>query len=140
MKELRPQGERTTAHPGDIKEALLPELRHLFAAEDFETALPMAEGLLATNPDDEVRAIATTCRSKLIDQYLARLRRLTRVPLLKVPPSEWMELDLDHRACFLLVHLDNISSFDMILDVSGMPRHEALRLLCDLLDRGIIEV
>lgn len=138
--ELRSQSERTTAHPGDIKEAVLPELRRLFSAEDYETALPMAEALLATNPDDEVRAIVGTCRCKLTDQYTARLRRLTRVPVLKVPPNEWMTLDLDHRACFLLVHVDNVSSFDMILDTSGMSRHEALRVLCDLLARGIIAV
>lgn len=140
VKELRAQGERTTAHPGDIKEAVLPELRRLFASEDYETALPMAEALLATNPDDEVRAIVTTCRSRLTDQYAARLRRLTRVPVLKVPPNEWMTLELDHRACFLLVHVDNVSSFEMILDTSGMPLHEAMRVLCDLLDRGIIAV
>lgn len=52
----------------------------------------------------------------------------------------WMALDLDHRACFLLVHVDNVSSFEMILDTSGMPRHEAMRVLCDLQERGIIAV
>jgi len=51
-----------------------------------------------------------------------------------------MALDLDHRACFLLVHVDNVSSFEMILDTSGMPRHEAMRVLCDLQERGIIAV
>jgi hypothetical protein len=41
--------------------------------------------------------------SKLDAQYEARLGGLGRIPLLKVPPNEWMTLDLDHRACFLLV-------------------------------------
>jgi hypothetical protein len=79
-------------------------------------------------------------RKKLTEIYMSRLGRLSNVPLLKVPSNEWMTLDLDHRACFLLVHVDNVSSLDMILDVSGMPRHEALRVLCSLLARGIIAV
>jgi hypothetical protein len=140
IQQLTPAGERTTAHPGDLKEAVLPELRRLFTAEDYETVLPMAEALLSANPDDEVRAIVATCRSKLIDLYSAKLGRLSRVPLLKVQPNEWLTLDLDHRACFLLVHVDNVSSFEMILDTSGMLRHEAMRVLCDLLGRGIIAV
>jgi hypothetical protein len=130
--------ERPTAHPGDLTQTVLPEVRRLFAAGDFETILPMAEALLASTPSDEVRAIVTSSREKLADIYTAKLGRLARVPILKVPASEWMSLDLDHRACFVLVHVDNVSSFEMILDTSGMPRHEAMRLLCDLLERGII--
>jgi hypothetical protein len=132
--------DRPTAHPGDLKEALLPELRRLLIAEEFESVLPMAEALLASNPDDEVRAVVAICRSRLTNVYAARLGRLSRVPVQKVPPHEWMSLDLDHRACFLLVHVDSVSSLDMILDTSGMPHHEALRILCELLSRGIITI
>jgi hypothetical protein len=132
--------ERATAHPGDLKESVVPQLRQLFAEGDFETLLPMAEALLASNPDEEVRSLVEVARTKLTEFYMSRLGRLSNVPLLKVPSNEWMTLELDHRACFLLVHVDNVSTFDMILDVSGMPRHEALRMLCNLLARGIIEV
>jgi hypothetical protein len=139
-RDRRPPAERPTVHPGDLKEAVLPELRRLFAAGDYETALPMAEAVLATNPDAEVRALVDLSRAKLTKEYLARLGSLGNVPLLKVAPREWVTLDLDHRACFLLVHVDCVSSFEMILDLAGMPRHEALRVLCGLLDRGIIGV
>jgi hypothetical protein len=132
--------EGPTAHPGDLKVTVLPRLRHLFAVGDFETLLPMAESLLESNPDEEVRSLVEVVRAKLTEVYISRLGRLATVPLLRVPRSEWMTLDLDPRACFLLVHVDNVSTLDMILDVSGMPRHEALRGLCDLLARGIIAV
>jgi hypothetical protein len=132
--------ERATAHPGDLKESVLPQLRQLFAEGEFETLLPMAEALLASNPDGEVSSLVEVARTKLAELYLSRLGRLSSVPLLNVPPNEWVTLDLDHRACFLLVHIDNVSTVDMILDVSGMARHEALRVLCSLLARGIIAI
>jgi hypothetical protein len=138
FEELASVEERPTAHPGDLGQTVLPEVRRLFTAGDFETVLPMAEALLASTADDEVHAIVMSAREKLADFYAAKLGRLAKVPILEVPASEWMSLDLDHRACFLLVHVDNVSSFEMILDTSGMPRHEAMRLLCDLLERGII--
>lgn len=56
VPELTTAGDRPTAHPCDLKEALLPELRRLFGAGDYETPLPMAERLLAANPDDEKSA------------------------------------------------------------------------------------
>jgi hypothetical protein len=135
-----PPSDRPTALPSDLKSTLLPELRALFAAEDFETALPMAESLLEANADPELVALVDVCRTKLADHYALRLGRLARVPQLRVRPNEWMTLDLDHRSCFVLVHVDGLSSLDMILDLSGMPRHETLRLLCDLLERGVIEL
>lgn len=98
----------------------------------------MADALLAASPDDEVRTIVETCRGHLAAAYTVRLGGLAGVPLLKVPTNEWLTLDLDPRACFLLVHVDNVSTFEMILDVSGMRRHEAMRLLWELLDRGVI--
>jgi hypothetical protein len=42
------------------------------------------------------------------------------------------------RAAFLLSRVDGQLTFDEILDVSGMPRLEAFRYLCQLLLRGIL--
>jgi hypothetical protein len=36
--------------------------------------------------------------------------------------------------------IDGISSVDDLLDVSGMPRLDALRILCDLLDAKVISL
>jgi hypothetical protein len=47
-------------------------------------------------------------------------------------------LGLDHRAGFLLSRIDGHASLDEVLDVSGMPRLEALRTLVDLCEAGAL--
>ena len=48
--------------------------------------------------------------------------------------------DLDPRSAFLLSRLDGMSSADDLLEVSGMPRVEALRLLALLHRRGVVTI
>jgi hypothetical protein len=56
----------------------------------------------------------------------------------KVPSHGEASPDLDPRSAFLLSRLDGMSSADDLLDVSGMPRIEALRLLALLVRRGVV--
>jgi hypothetical protein len=49
-------------------------------------------------------------------------------------------LPLDHRAGFLLSMVGMVQSVDELLDISGMSRGEAMRLLCDLVDLGVIDL
>jgi len=63
---------------------------------------------------------------------------LMAVPSLAVAPSELARLALDHRAGFILSHVDGVSDIETILDVSAMPTEEALGILTDLASRGII--
>ena len=44
-----------------------------------------------------------------------------RVPVVMVAREQLRWLSIDHRAGFLLSHVDGVSSLEMILDVSGMP-------------------
>ena len=53
--------------------------------------------------------------------------------------GEVSKLPLDHRAGFLLAHVDGIQTLDEILDVCAMPATEALELLAQLTDMGVIE-
>jgi hypothetical protein len=71
---------------------------------------------------------------------LERLGSLARVPTLTVDPSEVRTLPVDHRGAFLLSQVDGVSTVEMILDVSGMSRLEALRILCAFSDQGIIRL
>jgi hypothetical protein len=48
-------------------------------------------------------------------------------------------LPLDHRAGFLLSLMDGTLDIDMLIEVSGMPRDEVLRILRDLHDSGVID-
>ena len=63
---------------------------------------------------------------------------LADVPVLALPPAEVARLALDHRAGFVLSHVDGASSVENILDVSAMPHTETLEILAELVTRSII--
>lgn len=115
------------------------DMKERFALGDFTGALEIAESLLAEAPDDaEVRACAEESREVLIQMYTAKLGSLDRVPLVMVPREQLRWLSIDHRAGFVLSHIDGMSNLEMILDVSGMPPLDAMRILCELHQQRII--
>lgn len=63
---------------------------------------------------------------------------LSRQPQLAKPLHELASAPISPRAAFLLSRIDGMLSIDEILDVSGMPRLEAYRHLCQLFLRGIL--
>jgi hypothetical protein len=112
-----------------------------FAMGDFSGALEVAERLLQTAPNHgEALALAKKCREVLSDMYSSRVGGLHRVPRIVMGPDQVRWLSLDHRAGFLLSMVDGVSSVDDLLDVSGMPRLDALRVLCGLLDQKAISL
>lgn len=126
--------------PAESWEKTLGQLEVLLEADDFENALAVAHSLLEAREDAAVRDIEERCRRRLSQKFRARIGSLSAVPVLKVAPKDLMALDLDHREGFILSHVDGVSSFEMILDLSTMPRLEVLRLLAKLIDDGVIGV
>lgn len=125
----------TPATPPD----LAAEMNDRFALGDFTGALRAAELLLGQQPDDaEAAQVARTSRERLVHFHLARLGGLNAVLDLKVAGAEVRWLGLDHRAGFLLSMVDGTTIVEEIVDMSGMPKHEALRLLAELLDGGAV--
>lgn len=115
------------------------QMQHRFDQGDFGGALVLAEGLLEENPKDWMaRQYADSCVETLRQMYQSRLGDGSRVLRLAVPPDQLRSLNLDHRAGFLLSCIDGYSSIDEILDVSGMQTLEALRLLYELVQEGIV--
>src|SRR4051794_6051992 len=57
---------------------------------------------------------------------------LMAVPSLALSAAELARLQLDHRAGFILSHVDGMSDVETILDVSAMPSAEALKILSEL--------
>ncbi|WP_437535275.1 hypothetical protein WME79_13630 [Sorangium sp. So ce726] len=115
------------------------QMQHRFDQGDFGGALVLAEGLLEENPKDWMaRQYADSCVEMLRQMYQSRLGDGSRVLRLAVPPDQLRSLNLDHRAGFLLSCIDGYSSIDEILDVSGMQTLEALRLLYELVQEGIV--
>ena len=115
------------------------EMKDRYALGDFTGALRAAELLLGSKPHHpEAIRYAHSSRDRLVQLYSARLGSMERVPLVAVPDSEVRWLGLDHRAGFLLSRVDGSHSLEEIIDVSGMPRLEALKMLTELLDAGAI--
>jgi hypothetical protein len=123
--------------PGD--DPLLDEVRNRYATGDYSGALVMAEGILQHDGGNSLaRRYADHCRMVLEQMAASRLGALDQIPRVSVESDRLRWLSLDHRAGFLLSLIDGNSSLEELLDISGMPRFEALKILCDLLDQDVI--
>jgi len=117
------------------------ELKDRYAMGDFSGALVIAEGIMESNPADlEAPRYAQSCRDVLTQMYSARLGSLDQVVRVAVPNDQIRWLTLDHRAGFLLSLIDGGSTVDQILDISGMTRLDALRIMYQLLDQRVISL
>jgi hypothetical protein len=119
-----------------------PELRALtdrYAMGDYTGALVVAEGILEGNPDQaEAARYAKNCRDVLMQMYSARLGSLDQVVSMAIPAEQIRWLSLDHRSGFLLSLVDGTSSIEEILDISGMPRLDALRIVFSLFSERVV--
>jgi serine/threonine-protein kinase len=61
-----------------------------------------------------------------------------RVPKLTIDPHHITLLALDHKSGFLLSLVDGKYTIDEILDIAGLPPIDALRILSELREKGVI--
>jgi len=119
----------------------IADMKDRYAMGDFSGALLIAEGVLETSPDDpEAPRYAQSCRDVLTQMYSARLGSLDQRVTVAVPSDQIRWLTLDHRAGFLLSLVDGGSTVDQLLDISGMPRLDAMRIMYQLLDQRVISL
>lgn len=129
------------ARPSFVNVDLHQEMADRFALGDFSGALSVAELILGTRGQDPAaQRYAEACREKLEQLYASRLGSFAARPRVVVGDTNVRWLGLDHRAGFLLSRVDGTSTVEEIIDTSGMPRLEALRTLCDLLDLRALEL
>ena len=122
-------------------EISLREIKDRYAMGDYSGALVTAESILEIEPDQpDATRYANRCRQVLTDMYAARIGQLSQVASVAVPPDQIRWLSLDHRAGFLLSLIDGHSTLDEVLDISGMPRLDALRILFSLLEERVIQL
>jgi len=137
----RPQSERPTPLSSRPNVPPAREMADRFAMGDFSGALEKARYILELDPlDREARAMATKCEEVLLDMYSSRIAGMQRTVRTVMGADQLRWLSLDHRAGFLLSLVDGHSSVDDLLDLCGMPRLEALRLICSLVDQRVIEL
>ena len=121
------------------RDAEITEMKDRYAMGDFTGALVVAEGLMELNPDDsDAQRYAQSCRDVLTQMYTARLGALDQLVRVAVPGDQIRWLSLDHRAGFVLSLIDGTSTVEELLDISGMNRLDALRILYTLFDQRVI--
>jgi hypothetical protein len=124
--------ERTIEDP-------VAEMRERASLGDYTGALEMAELILAADPGSlEAAECVENCRSVLENMYAARLGPSSGVPVVVVPQAQMQWLSIDHRAGFVLSLVDGFSTLEMIIDVSGMQKLDALRILHALVQQRIV--
>lgn len=110
-------------------------------AGDYGRALMLAESALAAHPGDPaLTRHAEGCREMMYRRYVERLGAGDHVPRVAMQRSALTGLQLDHRAGFLLACVDGVSTVEEIIDVSAMPRLDAVRILHELMQEGVIEM
>lgn len=120
---------------------VLAPIRDRVAKGDFMGALMRAEKILQTEPDHiGATYFATMCQEKIRDLYFTRLGSSEGIPHIQLAPDAIVALALDNRSGFLISLIDGIASIDDVLDMSGMPPIEALRLLLELKNEGVIGI
>lgn len=121
------------------RETEIGAMKDRYAMGDFTGALVVAEALLEQNADDiDAQRYAQSCRDVLTQMYSARLGALTQRVRVAVPSDQIRWLSLDHRAGFVLSLIDGSSTVEELLDISGMNRLDALRILYTLFDQRVI--
>jgi hypothetical protein len=125
--------------PASGRDAEISEMKDRYAMGDFTGALVVAEGLLEVDADDtDAQRYAQSCRDVLMQMYTARLGALSQRVRVAVPGDQIRWLSLDHRAGFVLSLIDGSSTVEELLDISGMNRLDALRILYTLFDQRVI--
>jgi hypothetical protein len=125
--------------PASGRDAEITEMKDRYAMGDFTGALVVAEGMLERDANDiDAQRYAQSCRDVLTQMYSARLGALSQRVRVAVPGDEIRWLSLDHRAGFVLSLIDGSSTVEELLDISGMNRLDALRILYTLFDQRVI--
>ncbi|MCA9537943.1 MAG: tetratricopeptide repeat protein [Myxococcales bacterium] len=120
-------------------DAVMREARKKQQAGDFTGSLALVEQVLAADPDhNEGRLYLEENTTRLLAMYRSRLGGLSRVPRVRLRQQEIVWQSLDHREGFLLSQVDGRTSFEEIVDISGMPELEATRILARLVEHGVI--
>ena len=137
--QLGADGSSPPAGAADEVGLPLTDMRNRFALGDYTGALSLAQQILDEDPGNtEAIRCAEESEAKLVQMYTARIGPLDRVPMVVVAREQLRWLSIDHRAGFLLSHIDGISNLEMILDVSGMPLLDALKILAELAQQRVI--
>jgi hypothetical protein len=119
-------------------QAHLADARTLFDCGHVAAAAEVAAEAFACDPAGEGAQVREAERQLLYRIFEGQIGSLERVPTVRMDTASVARLELDHRFGFILDRIDGSTSFDDLLDIAGMPRLEAFRILETLLRKGVI--
>jgi hypothetical protein len=115
---------------------LVDRCRTLFERAKFEQAVAAAESALREGeraPPPGIAEVIEPARPLFERVFAAYLGSLEQVPILAISEGVLTTQGLDHKAGFMLSLVDGMMTLEHLLDIAGMPRFEALRILASLL-------
>ena len=112
----------------DECKAALKEGRAESAALAAELALQLGE----QGGSSGVDGIVDSTRSLFERAFCACIGDMKYAPIRAIPSEELATRGFDHRAAFLMSRMDGMLSVGELLDIAGMPRFDALRLMAAL--------
>jgi hypothetical protein len=115
---------------------LVDRCRTMLEHNKAEAAVTAAESALREGeraPPPGISEVIEPARPLFERAFEAYVGSLDQVPILAISEGVLATQGLDHRAGFLLSRIDGLMTIEHLLDIAGMPRFEALRILASLL-------
>ena len=125
----------------DETEVWIRGARELVALNDFSGALELLGKILARKAGDkEAQQLHDTCEHNLTLMFESKIGAMEGRPRMAIPPDEVIWLNLDPRAGFVLAQIDGEVSFEDLYAICGLKRLDTARILCELLEEGVVQV
>ncbi len=139
IDDRAPADESKDDHVRRRISALIMRATEWNAQGELDKAVSAVELALSEDPTSALaQKLVHRNREAIMNVFQTYMGDLERQPQLARPLHELANAPISPRAAFLLSRIDGMLSIDEILDVSGMPRLEAYRHLCQLFLRGIL--
>jgi hypothetical protein len=122
---------------------LVDRCRTMLEHGRIEAAVAAAESALREGeraPPPGISEVIEPARPLFERTFEAYVGSMDQVPILAISEGVLSTQGLDHRAGFLLSRIDGLMTIEHLLDIAGMPRFEALRILAALLRSKTIRI
>ncbi len=124
---------------GDELGNLAEDAQRMMREGHLDAALELFETVARRDPDRlEVQGHVEMVRSKLLSRYRDHIGDLDAAPEVKLSAKDLLGFNLPATAGFLLSMVDGQTSVNELVTLSGLDTFEALRILANLLDAGIV--
>ena len=111
------------------------------ALNDFSGALELLHKVLERKPNDaDAQKLHASCEHNLTLMFESKIGSMDARPRTAIPPDEIIWLNLDPRAGFVLAQIDGEVSFEDLYAICGLKRLDTARILCELLEQGVVQV